>query len=119
MIVIKVELWPLGVESKAREIGRAYIANDGAGSTERGDYVAAVCRRGMTAVPAELAALGRTPKATRSAVLDTMRRDDLEFYPRLGEVQNYPRLAYNMWRLVIRALRSCFPEEDRRKAGAR
>lgn len=30
---------------------------------------------------------------------------------RKGEVHAYPRLAYNIWRLVMRALRSAFPEE--------
>ena len=30
---------------------------------------------------------------------------------RTGEVLDYPRLSYNVWRLVIRALRSAFPEE--------
>lgn len=33
---------------------------------------------------------------------------------REGKVEDYPRLSYNVWRLVIRALRSAFPEEDRR-----
>lgn len=28
MIVIKIELWPYGIEDKAREISRAYIVND-------------------------------------------------------------------------------------------
>jgi hypothetical protein len=30
---------------------------------------------------------------------------------RTGEVLNYPRHSYNVWRLVSRALRSAFPEE--------
>lgn len=30
---------------------------------------------------------------------------------RSGEVKNYPRLSYSVWRLVTRALRSAFPEE--------
>jgi hypothetical protein len=28
MIVVKVELWPMGNEEKAKELSRAYIAND-------------------------------------------------------------------------------------------
>lgn len=30
---------------------------------------------------------------------------------RTGEVLDYPRLSYNVWRLVFRALKSTFPEE--------
>ena len=29
---------------------------------------------------------------------------------RAGRVLNYPRLSYNVWRLVLRALKSAFPE---------
>lgn len=92
MIVVKLELWPLGDESRAREIGRTYIANDGTGTADRGDYQVAVCRRGTNAVPAPINPDG--PKATRT-----------------GEVKDYPRLAYNVWRLIARALLSAFPEE--------
>jgi hypothetical protein len=37
MITVKIELWTSGREDRAREIGRMYIANDGAGSVDRGD----------------------------------------------------------------------------------
>jgi hypothetical protein len=37
MIVVKVEMWPKGDEKRAREIGRAHIANVG-GDGERADY---------------------------------------------------------------------------------
>lgn len=38
--------------------------------------------------------------------------DKVAAYPqREGQVLNYPRLSYNVWRLVLRALRSAFPEE--------
>ncbi len=97
MIVIRVELWPFGDESRAKEIGRAYIANTG-GTHDRGDYEVAVCRRNTTKVPKPINPEG--PKPTR-----------------FGTVKNYPRLAYNMWRLIIRALRASFPEEDIRPAG--
>jgi hypothetical protein len=95
MICVKVEMWPLGSEHRKYELGRAYIANVGGDST-RGDYDVAVCRRGTTDVPGFITGQP-TPKATRT-----------------GNVTRYPRLAYNMWRLIIRALRSAFPEEDRR-----
>lgn len=91
MVVIKVEMWPLGRESHAFEIGRAFIANVG-GSMARGDYQIAVNRRGTQATPPEM--LGTGPKALRT-----------------GAVKNYPRQSYNMWRLVIRALLDAFPEE--------
>lgn len=37
MIVVKVELWPKGDESKARQIGELKIVNVG-GDDDRGDY---------------------------------------------------------------------------------
>jgi hypothetical protein len=93
MITVKIELWPHGREADAREIGRMYIANDGAGTRDRGNYRVAVCRRGSTAIPKPIHPAG--VKATR-----------------VGAVKNYPRLAYNVWRLIARALNSAFPEEQ-------
>jgi hypothetical protein len=100
MIVVKIEMWPSGNESHAREIGRTYIANVG-GTAERGDYRVAVCRRNSIARPRELYAdqnapahTAQYPKATRTA-----------------RVEGYPRLSYNVWRLILRSLRACFPEE--------
>ncbi len=81
MIVIKVELWPFGYEEKKRELGRMHIANVG-GSATRGDYKVKVMRKGTER---------------------TVQRE--------GEVTNYPRQSYSVWRLVQRALRSAFPEE--------
>jgi len=87
MIVIKVELWPGGSEKNAQEIGRTYIANDGSGDEDRGNYNGYVCRRGTKERP---------PNGT---------------YTREGRVEDYPRKSYNVWRLVIRMLKKCFPEE--------
>lgn len=84
MIVVKIELWPGGNPVSARELGRTYIDNVG-GSKDRGDYRVRVQRRGSS--PSEY-------KQTR-----------------MGKVKDYPRLSYNVWRLVIRALKSAFPEE--------
>jgi len=84
MIVVKIEMWPLGFESKARELGRMYITNDGTGHEKRGNYNVAVCRKGSTDKKSPL---------------------------RTGRVEDYPRLSYNVWRLILRALRSSFPEE--------
>lgn len=95
MIVVKLELWPRGSERDAKEIGRMYIANDGTRGPSRGDYQVAVCRKGSTKVPREMFALEYDlPKAART-----------------GHVLNYPRLSYNVWRLITRALKSAFPEE--------
>jgi len=39
MVVVKIELWPHGNESQAKQIGEARIALDGVTATaERGDY---------------------------------------------------------------------------------
>lgn len=91
MIVVKIELWS-AITHRISEIGRMYIANDGSGSAERGDYQAAVCKRGTDKVPHPLDPAG--PKATRS-----------------GAIKDYPRLAYNVWRLIARACLATFPEE--------
>jgi hypothetical protein len=64
-----------------KQIGLMHIANDGSGSRDRGNYTASVFRKGWGKV---------------------LRR---------GEVKDYPRLNYNVWRLVMRCLKSSFPEE--------
>lgn len=79
------------VTHRTSEIGRMYLANVG-GDHRRGDYDVAVCRRGSTDVPAPVDPGG--PKPTRS-----------------GRVTGYPRLAYNVWRLITRGLLTAFPEE--------
>ncbi len=38
MLVIKIELWPFGQESKKQELGRAHIINDGTGTLDIGNY---------------------------------------------------------------------------------
>lgn len=91
MIVVKIEMWPKGVEGKKREIGRTYIYNAG-GTDQRGDYEVRVCRKG-----------DHDPGVRR---IQTG-----EGFTRTGRVENYPRQSYNVWRLVVRALRAAFPEE--------
>lgn len=93
MIVVKIELWPHGDASRIRELGRMYIANRGESrDPRRGDYDVAVCRRGSDAVPQPISDYGPLPT-------------------RRGEVRDYPRLSYNVWRLIARALLAAFPEE--------
>jgi hypothetical protein len=97
MIVVKIELWS-AVTHETSEIGRMYIANDGStGTVDRGDYSVAVCRRGTDDVPRELIPDPEAPAAARVAA-----------------VKNYPRLAYNVWRLIARAVHAAFPEEAKR-----
>ena len=90
MLVVKIEMWPKGNEQRKREIGRTYIWNKG-GDAKRGDYDVAVRRKGDYDRKA-----GTLPS---------------EGATRTGEVLNYPRQSYNVWRLVSRALKSAFPEE--------
>lgn len=100
MIVVKIELVSAVSEDRSRELGRMYIANDGTSTDEKiADYVVGVCRKNSTAVPQPVAPNG--PKPTRMAV-----------------VNGYPRLAYNVWRLVARAVTTAFPEEREVKSGA-
>lgn len=98
MIVVKVELHS-AITGKVTEIGRMLLGNDGtAPDIARGNYDARVLRR-------------------RESTLDEALLDDpfaqWQDAPttRTGRVESFPRLSYNVWRLVIRALKSAFPEE--------
>jgi hypothetical protein len=84
MIIVKIELHS-AITGKVSEIGRMDIWNEGTGTEKRGNYGVGVHRRHG----------GRMGKA----------------FQRKGQVQDYPRLSYNIWRLVSRAIRSAFPEE--------
>lgn len=90
MIVVNLEMWPGGDETKKRLIGRTYIYNCG-GTDERGNYQVRVCKKGKY-------------EPTRDIIAG-------KGCTRTGEVFDYPRLSYNVWRLIIRALKSCFTEE--------
>lgn len=92
MLVLKLEMWPHGDETRKREIGRTYIYNDGQGSARRGNYEVRVCR-----------------KDKYGTNLDDLRNG--KGFTRTGRVEDYPRLSYNVWRLIARALKSAFPEE--------
>jgi hypothetical protein len=85
MIIVKVELHSART-GEVSEIGRAIIHNDGTGSPTRGNYICHVLRRGQR---------------------------DLRCCPtRSVRVRDFPRRSYSVWRLVLRALRGCFPEEN-------
>ena len=93
MIVVRIELH-IARTGRVKEIGRMLIANVG-GSDKRGDYQVRVLRRKDSFREGEPCDFTQWKSpATRT-----------------GEVKSYPRLAYNVWRLVARALKSAFPEE--------
>lgn len=94
MIVVRLEMWPKGDESRKYELGRTYIYNAGGPgtSTRRGNYEVRVCRKG-------------------SYEIDHGRLVSGEGFTRTARVLGYPRQAYNIWRLIIKALRLAFPEE--------
>lgn len=65
MIVVRVELWPLGNQAAAKEIGRMLIVNEG-GTTQFGDYGAYLTRRGAPDVVQRSAGVARHPRLTQS-----------------------------------------------------
>lgn len=68
-------------------LGEMRIANVG-GTHTHGDYAVDVMRKGTSAhLPGPIT--------------------------RTGKVEKYPRLAFNVWRLVARSLKAAFPEEDK------
>lgn len=88
MIVVRIELWS-AITRKVTPLGTMVITNRGSGTAKRGDYDVVVARKSDAS---DLAKVMAKP----------LRR---------GEVLDYPRLSYNVWRLVSRAVLSAFPEE--------
>jgi hypothetical protein len=83
VIVIKVELHSART-GKISQLGKMHISNDGTVLNQtRGNYNVEVLRKGSDRVA------------------------------RRGKVYDFPKASYNIWRLVFRALRSAFPEEER------
>ena len=66
MVVVKIELWPGGDESKCRTIGIAKIANDCTGDSERGNYRVELSHSGSY--------FGRPGVWRRGRVFDHLRR---------------------------------------------
>lgn len=67
------------------------VINDGENpNPKRGDYNAKVCRKGS---------------------FEYEGWDEVKT-TRTGRVEDYPSKSYNVWRLVVRALKACFPEES-------
>lgn len=95
MIVIKLEMWPGGDESRMYELGRTYVFNNGAGTARRRNYEVRVCRKnrnGDYSLTSKQIVAGH--RCTRTARVD-----------------NWPSESYNIWRLILRCLMSAFPEE--------
>jgi len=84
MIVVKVELHS-AITGRVSEIARAEICNVG-GTRDSGEYEADLKWR----------------NSEFGSWLSLARK---------GRVRGYPRLSSNIWVLVMRALRSAFPEE--------
>ncbi len=80
MVVIKLEIWPGGDESKARPLGRIDIANDNTGTEESGNYKARLYHAGRF--------WGRPG------------------FWKFGSVQGYRRLVQSPYHLVLMALKS-------------
>lgn len=83
MLIVRVELLS-AITGQTTELARMHVANDGAGTAQRGNY------NGTTFT-------GRDKKALDCAVA-------LEKVTRRGRVENYPRLQKHVWNLVARML---------------
>ena len=90
MLVLKLELHSART-GEITEIGRTIIANVG-GSSELGNYLCKVARKQPDGSEYSNTTVWKKPLRT-------------------GTVTSYPRLRYNVWRLVIRSLLAAFPEE--------
>jgi hypothetical protein len=92
MIVVKIELHSART-GKISELGRMLIANEGdSAEPSKHNYAVKVLRRGT-----------KDQKPNLQWLMAPVTRT--------GEVKDYARSSYNVWRLVSRALRSAFPEE--------
>lgn len=91
MLVLKLELHS-AITGKVTEIGRTIIANDGTGNAENGNYICKVARKQRDGTEYRNAEIWKKSL-------------------RLGSVKNHKRKQQNVWRLVIKALNSAFPEE--------
>jgi hypothetical protein len=92
MLRVTIELVS-AVTGKTSKIGEMHIANTGIGTQTLGNYVARVLRKNSW--PNKRGALWNQGSETRT-----------------GSVTGYRRHDHVVWRLVLRALRSCYPEEN-------
>jgi len=92
MLIVTIELFSAATQSR-KVIGRTLISNTGEGTKDRANYSVKVGNRRNALNPRK--------------IYDEPARE--------GFVENYPRTNLNVWRLVMRALNSAFPEEAKRK----
>lgn len=98
MIVVTIELHQKGDPARAKILGRMFIVNDGTSTkTNRGNYLCVVNRKGRNGT-----SVFRTPDGTAGWRSPAQR---------VAHVKDFPRESYSVWRLVLRALRACYPEE--------
>ena len=79
MLVIKIELWPKGDHTRARNLGTATIANTG-GDFFRGDYDVVLLKSEEYSTRA-----GRRPEhevCTKPKASEVWRRGEVKFFPR-------------------------------------
>ena len=87
MIVVTVDMWPQGDETKKYRLGRTYIWNTNCSSDlKRADYGVAVMRKGMES---------ESPQVEGAVT-------------RHAEVKGYPRLSYNMLAADYSGIKSSF-----------
>lgn len=79
MLYVRIELWPHGNKAASEVIGEAYIANDGTGTSERGNY--------------NFKILGK-----RERILKI----------KASRVMDFPRQSYHVWYLLKRILNVAF-----------
>lgn len=85
MLRVTIELLPFGSEARKRHLGTIDIANDGAGTRERGNY------------KVRLSKFGRPASDWKT-----------------GAVENFPRLSLGPYDLLLRALVSTVGSRNRR-----
>ena len=90
MLVVKIEIWPFGQESKKRELGRMSIANDGTGGVQTGNYNAKIFK-----------SMEYSEKALSTSVW------------KKGRVEDFPRLRLGPWDLLLRSLFVCIGKRNK------
>lgn len=90
MIVVNIEMWPRGDESKKYSIGKMFIWNRGniklhqETNGTRGDYEFELLRRDKVDVP-----------HNETETKDITAR---------GRIENWPKRSYTIWKLIKRCL---------------
>jgi hypothetical protein len=87
MIMVRVTLHSART-GKVTELGRMTLSNDGITTAQ--------------------------DNSVGSYIVEVLRKGDWKRVTRRGRVERFPRKAYNIWRLITRALLDAFPEENPR-----